>query len=268
MKRLNIALIVTGGLAIACQPNNADDIAALTKRVDELEKKVAAQPQRARRPRRPDPKHTYYLPVRDDDPFRGAEHAKVTIVEAYEFACPYCAMIEPSLAKVLDKYKGTDMVKVVSKQYIVHPQLATDAALATCAAHAQGKFEPFAEALWKKSWAMGSGRPRMQRDQLKRAELIALAGTVGLDAKRFETDLSGAKCKAKVQRDRTDLARIGVHGTPYIFINGRYYTGGRSAEALAAAVEAAAKKADAALTNGIAVADYYGSLMKTARRQL
>ena len=274
MIRFNTALLFIAGLGVtACQPPSQpqpdDALAKLTKRVEALETQVKqlgrAAPQR---PQRPDPALTYYLPVHQDDPYRGAEHAKVTIVEAYEFACPYCAMIEPALAGVVEAFEGTDMVKVVSKQFVVHPQLATDPALAVCAAHKQGKFAPFASLLWKKSWDTSSGRPRMQRDQLGRTELTAMAKTVGIDADQFTKDLDSADCKAKLQRDRTELARIGVRGTPYIFINGRYYTGGRTAEALKQAVEAEAKKADQALAKGTQLADYYPGLMKTARRKL
>ncbi len=268
MKRILALCTITTGLT-ACQ-NNADEIAALTQRVAALEKKVAAapRPKAARRPQRPDPTQTYFLPVRDDDPFRGAAHAKVTIVEAYEFACPYCALIEPMLADALKAYESTDTLKVVSKQFVVHPRIANDAALATCAAHQQGRFEPYAEALWAKSWTKSNGRPRMKREQLQKAELIVLAREVGLDEARFTAAMESPGCRQKIQRDRQELTRIGVRGTPYLFINGRYYTGARSAEALRAAIDAAAKKADQALSAGARLAEYYDGLMKTAKRRL
>ena len=271
MNRIETALIiVAGGLTPACQGDQADQIAALTKRVDALEKTAAAAPPKGRRaqPQRPDPAQTYYLPVRADDPYRGSAEAKVTIVEVYEFACPYCAMVEPLLADTLKAYEGTNTLKVVSKQFVVHPQLATDAALGTCAANRQGKFASFAEGLWQKSWNMDSGRPRLQRDQLSKSEIVALAKSVGLDIARFEKDMASAQCKTKLTRDKAELARIGVRGTPYLFINGRYYTGGRTVDALKSAVDAAAKKADTALSNGITVAQYYDELMKNAKRSL
>ena len=268
MNRISPFLIIAGSLGMGCQPtDHTEQLAALARRVETLEQKLESRPT-ARRPRRPDPQQTYYLPVSADDPYRGAEHAKVTIVEVYEFACPYCALIEPMLADLLKKYEGTDTVKVVSKQFLVHPQLATDAALATCAAHAQGRFAAYAEILWTKSWKTEGGRPRIQRDQLKKPELIALASTIGLDVERFKRDLDGSACKDKVRRDRTELARIGVRGTPYLFVNGRYYTGPRSVEALQRAVETEVKKVDRALGNGTKLAEYYGTLMKSARRKL
>ena len=273
MNKFSTALMTTAlsatALTTACNaPDHAGELAALTKRVEALEKRAPQPAARPQRPNRPDPKQTYYLPVRADDPYRGASHAKVTLVEVYEYACPYCAMIEPMLAEVLEGYDGTDTLKVVSKQFVVHPQLATDAALATCAAHKQSKFEAFAGALWKTSWNVESGRPRLQREELTREELVELAKSVGLDTDRFTADLEGEACKAKLNRDRTELARVGVRGTPYLFINGRYYTGPRSADGLRKAIDAAAAVTDRALKEGIALSEYYGGLMKTAKRSL
>ena len=269
MKR-TITLTIVAATAFACQASDSTEaIANLTKRVEALEKKVVQQPQRApARPARPDPEQTYFLPVGPADPYRGAEHAKVTLVEVYEFACPYCALVEPVLAETLKAYEGSDTLKVVSKQFVVHPQLATEAALATCAAHKQGKFEAYAEALWKQSWDMKSGRPRMNRQELGRSQLDALARATGLDEQRFAADRDSPACRTKLQEDRTQLSRIGVRGTPYLFINGRLYNGGRTAPALKAAIDAEAKKVEAALAKGTRLAEYYDGLMKTARRSL
>jgi len=267
MNRIYLGMAASLLTASACAPaDQSEEIAALTKRIETLEK--SARRAAPARPRRPAPDQTYFLPVGPEDPYRGAAAAKVTIVEAYEFACPYWALIEPMLSKVVDTYEGTNTVKIVSKQFVVHPNLATEPALATCAAHKQGKFPAYAEALWKTSWDVSSGRPRMKREELGRAELQTLAKTVGLDEKRFAADRDGPACRKKLQQDRATLARIGVSGTPYLFINGKLYTGGRTFDALRAAVETEAERVDAALANGATLAGYYDGLMKTAKRSL
>ncbi len=265
MKRLMlIATVLT-----ACEAAPDPRVAALVDRVDDLEGRVAAVEKKAPaarpQPKRPDPSVVYYLPVDGQDAIRGPDHAKVTIVEAYEYACPYCAMIEPVLAQLLDRYEGKDALRVVSKQYVVHPQLATDAALATCAAAKQDRFEDFSAALWERSWKTADGRPQMQRDGLERDALIDVAKKSGLDAQRFAADLDGNECKARLEADRLNLARIGVRGTPSLYINGRPYVGPRTVDALAKAVDEEVARFDRA--NG-AVASWYDQLMKSARRTL
>ena len=89
---------VAAGSLAGCQrpaPSGGDNSDVITKlddiskKLDEIEKKVeksgaAAKPQRPKRPR-PDAKATYSVPV-GDSPYVGPEHAKVTIVEAFEYA--------------------------------------------------------------------------------------------------------------------------------------------------------------------------------------
>src|SRR5439155_16065988 len=87
------------------------------------------------------------------------------------------------------------------------------AAVATIAAHQQGKFWPIHDALFA------------HRPDLSRPSILALARTVGLDMKRFESDFDSAETKKAVLRDVQDGDRAGVEGTPSVFINGRKYNG-------------------------------------------
>ncbi len=248
----------------------------LISKVEGLEKKVAAapagrgaatgpaaaQPQR----KRPDPAVTYYVPVTDADAVKGAKTSKVTIVEAFEFACPYCAMLVPPLEALVEKHPD---VKLVSKQYVIHPDIATLPALAACAANKQGKYAPFEKQLWARSWPVEGGKPSFQREQLSAAALEKTAGDVGLDVARFKADRDGADCKAQLEKTRIELTQVGVTGTPAIYINGKPYQGPRTPEALSAAVEEAKKQADAVIAKGTASADsYYDSIMKGAQKQL
>src|SRR5438552_3227667 len=61
----------------------------------------------------PPPPSAYQVPVRDDDPAKGPEFAKVTIVEFSDFQCPYCSRAVPTVKQVESAYG--DSVKVVWK---------------------------------------------------------------------------------------------------------------------------------------------------------
>ncbi len=107
-----------------------------------------------------------------------------------------------------------DKIKLVFKEFPLdtHSQaaLAADAAIA---ANKQGKFWPMHDALFA------------HRRDLSRGSILALAGTVGLDMKRFQADLDSPDTKKTVARDMEDGDRAGVEGTPTVFINGRKYNG-------------------------------------------
>jgi protein-disulfide isomerase len=247
----------------------------LITKVDGLEKKLAAgalrpganpaamqQPQR----KRPDPAVTYYLPVGDGDAVKGAKQSKVTVVEAFEFACPFCAQLHDPMEQVREKNPD---VRFVAKQFVVHPDVATVPALAACAATKQGKWAAWESALWAKAWPKTNGQVSFAREQLAPDALEQLAAQIGLDVKRFKADRDGAECKSQLDATRGQLAAVGVSGTPSIFINGKPYQGPRSPEAISAAIDDARKQADALIAKGAATPEgYYDTIMKSAQKTL
>jgi len=262
MKRILLAMCVL----TACSKSDdkvAQRISALEKRVDALEKRPAA----AQRPQppRPDPNVTYFIPVGADDPDRGAADAKVTVVEVFDFACPWCARSNGAVEAVLDKYR--DSVRVVSKYFVIHPDTATLPAMAACAANAQGKGAAMEQAIWASAWKLDPP-PKFEVANLVQAPLEGLAKKLGLDVERFKKDMAGPTCQAMIQRHAKEVTAIGVNGTPAFYINGKAYAGQRTAEGFGAAIEAEIQKADAALKTGVKLADYYATIMASAKKSL
>ncbi len=274
-----VAAVVTLAPLAACARQDEQTqkkIDLLITKVESLDKKLSsgafnrpaggqAQPQQPQR-KRPDPAVTYYLPVSEQDAVKGAKQGKVTVVEAYEFACPYCAMLADPMEQVREKNPD---VRFVAKQYVVHPDVATVPALAACAATRQGKWAAWEKALWSKAWPMNNGQPSFNREQLAPAALEALAKDVGLDVNRFKADRDGAECKAQLDATKNQLTQVGVTGTPAIFINGKPYQGARTPEAITAAIDDARKQADAVIgKGGVTAESYYDSIMKNAQKTL
>src|SRR5580765_5652163 len=137
-------LILLGVVVVAaCQADNKN----LERKIDDLNKKLdtlSAQLGRgggagaaAQRPARPEPDRTktYAVPV-DGDPAEGPADAKSTVVKAYDYACPFCEKVRGSMDDLRKKYPND--LRIVYKQFVVHPQIATAGALAVCAADKQG----------------------------------------------------------------------------------------------------------------------------------
>jgi hypothetical protein len=90
-RELTITGLLAAGVYVwGCQPGadptvtkKLDDI---TAKLDAIEKKIGTgAPQRPQPPPGPDPTTVYAVPI-EGAAFKGPEHAKVTIVEAFEFA--------------------------------------------------------------------------------------------------------------------------------------------------------------------------------------
>ena len=94
----------------------------LDARVSKIEKFLAPYIDQPPAPPDPDPKATYAVPV-EGDPVVGAADAPLTLVFAFDYACPYCFKAHDTLAELRKQYGAN--LRVVYKYFIVHPQTAT-----------------------------------------------------------------------------------------------------------------------------------------------
>lgn len=141
-------------------------------------------------------------------PTLGPSSAPVTIAVFDDFQCPYCAKVVETLKAVLDKYP--EQVKLVFKNFpLTMHQHARFAAIAGLAAQRQGEF-----------WSLHD-RMFANHRQLNPEKIRKLAETLTLDMDRFEADLNDPALGRRVDSDIREGKRIGVRGTPTLFINGR-----------------------------------------------
>jgi protein-disulfide isomerase len=220
-----------------------DRLARVERRLD----KVIATLDQALGPAEPDPASTYAVPINEQDPIEGPRDAKVTLVEGYEFLCPYCYMVNPLVEQIRAKYPND--VRVVSKYLVIHGAPAVTAGTYACAAAKQGKFTEMKTALWNRLWKTDNGRPEAQPEQA--ANLDAVATSLGLDHDRLAKDLED--CQAWLSSSQRDLAAVGIHGTPAFFVNGRPLRE-RSFAAFDKLVSEELAKAN---HSSVAAADYY-----------
>lgn len=146
-----------------------------------------------------------------DSPKTGAKDPSVVIVEWADFECPFCGAAAPVLDETVDKYP--DQVQLVFKNFPLssheHSEVAARAAMA---AKKQGKF-----------WQMHHALFEHQKDGLGEQTINKLARDIGLDMKKFSEDLASEEVADMVAADRKQAEKLGLRGTPTIYINGRQF---------------------------------------------
>ena len=147
----------------------------------------------------------------EGSPMLGPPDAPNTIVVFSDFECPVCARAAEHLTAV--HQRSPDGVRIVFKHYPIDQlhAMAMSAARAVIAAGNQGKFWEFHDALFADQDAIGPGL------------YVRAATTLGLDIDRFETERISDATVERVRADRAEAARLGVEGTPAIFVNGRRF---------------------------------------------
>ncbi|HWU90081.1 MAG TPA: thioredoxin domain-containing protein [Kofleriaceae bacterium] len=178
----------------------------------------------------------------------GSPAALVTIVEAWDFACPHCYRASSVLKELLDEYPGK--LRVVFKNMVVHPQQVMAAHLAGCAAAKQGKFKEFYWAFFERGYKEYQDRRDMSF--LSEDHVYKIAGDLGLDVARLKSDMPS--CRQVIEADEAELRKFKVNGTPAFFVNGEFIGGGIPKEAFKQFID---PKLAIAERSGVPGAEYY-----------
>ncbi len=156
----------------------------------------------------------------------------VTVVEFSDFECPACASVSPMLQQLVDDGSITLVYRYFPLTEI-HPN-ANLSARAAEAAKLQGQFWPMHDQLFstQNAWASLSSSTAT-------AYFTQIATQLGLDVEKWKTQLDSSAVRDAVQADRNAADALSLPGTPSLFINGTYYTGALSLDAISSAVTAA-----------------------------
>ena len=130
------------------------------------------------------------------------------------------------MKQIEETYKG--QVQIVWKNLpltSIHKN-AMGAAIASEAAHKQGKFWEFHDKLF-------ANQSKLELDSLKQ-----YAKEIGLDTAQFEKDLSDPGTKKRVEVDMSEAGSFGITGTPSFFVNGHFLNGAQPFEGFAKIINA------------------------------
>jgi protein-disulfide isomerase len=152
---------------------------------------------------------TEALVLRDPDiPVAGNAEGDITIVEYFDYQCPYCRKVEPELRQVV---QDDGKVRLVLKDWPILGPVSVVAARMALASKYQDKFLKAHEALIGVSSRLTEPRIR---------ELLAGAG---IDVDRLDRDLAANAnaIDAILARNNDQATAFGFNGTPS-FIVGKF----------------------------------------------
>ena len=154
--------------------------------------------------------------------WKGAAKPEVTLVEFFDYACPYCKASNPHVDRLLQEDKG---LRVVYRELpILGPDSLTAARL-SLEASKLGRFAQFHDTLWK------AGRPG--------PETIATAAQAAGISTQPQND-PGAE--AELKRNFQLAGQLGATGTPLFVIGDRVLNGAVGYDTLKQAIAAARAK--------------------------
>jgi protein-disulfide isomerase len=153
--------------------------------------------------------------IRPYSPILGPAEAPVTLVEFFDPSCEACRAFHPVIEDLRRQYPT--QLRIVLRYTPFH-EGSDEAVRILEAARRQDKFEPVLDALFEKQpeWAI-HGAPDLDR-------AWRIAGAVGLDLERAQSDRLHPDTTAILNQDVADLQELGVRATPTFFLNGRPLT--------------------------------------------
>lgn len=149
----------------------------------------------------------------DGAPSLGPEDAPVTLVEFSDFECPYCGRFYRTLKRLQEEFG--DSLRVVYRHFPLptHPHAQQAARASMCAAD-QGRF-------WEMHDVLFEGQ-----DELTQTALREKAERSGLDVEEYDACMADDRHDSRIAQDVREGERVGIDGTPAVFLNGIKVPGG------------------------------------------
>lgn len=158
----------------------------------------------------------------------GPADAPVTIVEFFDYRCPYC---HAALEWVNDIVRSRHDVRVVFKEFPILSEQSLEAARAAAASIPQGRYLAFHRAL------MAS------RGDLTSEVIDAIARDVGIDVPRMRRAMESEDVAMLIRDNRARAYEYSIQGTPGFVINGELVPGGFNRERLEERLRQATREA-------------------------
>jgi protein-disulfide isomerase len=174
------------------------------------------------------------LKSRPDEVFRdpaspvgGNPSGDVTMVEFFDYNCPYCRKVGSAVRETIASDAG---LRVVYKEFPILGPNSVVAAKAALAAHRQGRYIAFHEALMQ------------AKGVADEANALRIAAELGLDVGRLKADMADAAIQATIDRNLQLAQALRIGGTPGFVIGEKIVRGSTDAATLRDLVDKARGK--------------------------
>lgn len=136
-------------------------------------------------------------------PVLGNPNGDVTVVEFFDYNCPYCRRVKPHMEKLL----ATDAnVRVVYREWPILGDGSVFAAKAALASQNQGKYVEF-------HWALMELAGRAEE-----VNVIAAAEKIGIDVAQMRRDMEAPEISEHIETSMRLARALGFNGTPSFVI--------------------------------------------------
>ena len=161
------------------------------------------------------------------DPIGGNPKGDVTIVEFFDYRCPYCKKVEPFVEAIL---KDDPKLRIVYKEFPILGDASLFATRVAFAALKQGKYAQF-------HVAMMAAKGDITEDTI-----LKVAAGVGLDIDKVKLELNAPETEQTIKHNYDLADALGITGTPSFVIGDILIPGAVDLAALKQAVAEARKQ--------------------------
>src|ERR1700722_11926233 len=163
-------------------------------------------------------------------PTFGAAHADITVVEYFDYNCPFCKALAPAFHAFIDKDHAA---AVLYKEWPIFGGVSIYAAQSALAANLQGKYLQAHDAL--------INAPRLAEN----SQVDAALRGAGIDMAQLKKDLVAhrALIDGLLMRNEAEARRLGLRGTPGILAGRQLVSNISDLAALESAVAVSSRSA-------------------------
>ncbi|MBI1260625.1 MAG: thioredoxin domain-containing protein [Rhizobiales bacterium] len=161
-----------------------------------------------------------------ESPVGGNPQGDVTLVEFFDYNCPYCRQVAPAMVAAEE---GDPQLRIVYKEFPILGPNSVFAAKAALATRRQNLYPQFHKAMMQVSGAADE------------AQVIAVAEEIGLDIEQLRADMRDPVIDAEIERNLALARALRINGTPGFVIGDEILRGATDLQTMQRLIDQARK---------------------------